>query len=703
MMTMQKLEQKLQKADRKQAGLYLLCNFIALMLISAYSAMMFSPTVLTILPEGGDSRKQIVAIFILALFGCVIFTIYAANLFFRKKSRKLGILLALGASKRKLSPGLFREVLALSMTSSLAGILAGFPFTQGLWNLFRVLIVDSSDMRLKFDFRCLTVSFLFFALTVTFSCATAYRCLRKTNIMDIIHEEHKNEPVREPKKYCGLLGILILFAGAIIGYNAPGVYMALFDAYPPAWINLFFAPVFAGLYMIMLHTVVHGWGFRKKHSYQHLISRSMMKFQGRQTVNNLLVCTVLIAGGCFALFYLPMLGTGQILETQERSFDYAFHYRADQNVPTKQEILTLADKYELKLKDWHSGEYLLLGLDGVVQVEDKPDSRAYHYEYRELKQQGKFLSESCFNQMTGQTIDIAPGCYRAVSNESETGTYYLELESTELTNMVTRAKTPIRFDGFVHNEMLLDAIGYYILDDADYEAAANKLTDEWRGNLLWFNADGADSYSFANALLKQFITGFNSECETIYAYDPVEKIAANENGNIYWGDTDEISKISFSNPDSYDFRAYWTYMPKIRILDQHDCLRNFSVFLMMFLFISIVCLTAAFVISHTRCQTIALNNRYVFDNLKRLGASPAFLLSEIRSQCGSVFKTPMLVGSSAMFLLYSLMMLGNDGKLTREESAGLLVCLAAVAAIASALYAVYRLTVRKVAQTLGVR
>ncbi|MCB6415366.1 hypothetical protein LI221_09875 [Faecalimonas umbilicata] len=269
--------------------------------------------------------------------------------------------------------------------------------------------------------------------------------------------------------------------------------------------------------------------------------------------------------------------------------------------------------------------------------------------------------------------------------------------------MVTRAKTPIRFDGFVHNEMLTDAIGYYILDDADYEAAANKLTDEWRGNLLWFNADGADSYSFANALLKQFITGFNSECETIYAYDPVEKIAANENGNIYWGDTDEISKISFSNPDSYDFRAYWTYMPKIRILDQHDCLRNFSVFLMMFLFISIVCLTAAFVISHTRCQTIALNNRYVFDDLKRLGASPAFLLSEIRSQCGSVFKTPMLVGSSAMFLLYSLMMLGNDGKLTREESAGLLVCLAAVAAIASALYAVYRLTVRKVTQTLGVR
>lgn len=82
--TMQSMERKLQKADRKQASLYLFCNFISLMLISAYSAMMFSPTILGILPEGGDSRKQMYAIFVLSLFGCVIFTIYASSLFFRK-------------------------------------------------------------------------------------------------------------------------------------------------------------------------------------------------------------------------------------------------------------------------------------------------------------------------------------------------------------------------------------------------------------------------------------------------------------------------------------------------------------------------------------------------------------------------------------------------------------------------------------------
>ena len=53
---MKELEARLRRTDRKQAGLYLLCNFISLMLMTAYSALMFSPTVLNIFPEGGESN-----------------------------------------------------------------------------------------------------------------------------------------------------------------------------------------------------------------------------------------------------------------------------------------------------------------------------------------------------------------------------------------------------------------------------------------------------------------------------------------------------------------------------------------------------------------------------------------------------------------------------------------------------------------------
>ena len=52
---MKKLERSLRRADRKQAFLYVGCNFISLMLITAYAAMMFSPTVKNVLPEDDTS------------------------------------------------------------------------------------------------------------------------------------------------------------------------------------------------------------------------------------------------------------------------------------------------------------------------------------------------------------------------------------------------------------------------------------------------------------------------------------------------------------------------------------------------------------------------------------------------------------------------------------------------------------------------
>ncbi len=67
MTTMRDLEKKLRKLDYHQARLYLFCNFISLMLITAYSIMMLSPTVQEVFPEGGDSRKQMQAIFVLAV------------------------------------------------------------------------------------------------------------------------------------------------------------------------------------------------------------------------------------------------------------------------------------------------------------------------------------------------------------------------------------------------------------------------------------------------------------------------------------------------------------------------------------------------------------------------------------------------------------------------------------------------------------
>ncbi len=700
-MSIKDLEKKLAQGDRKQAVLYLFCNFVSLLLITAYSAMMFSPTVLEVLPTGGDSRKQMIAVFVLALFGCVVFTVYASALFFRKKSRQLGTLMALGASRKKLAPGLYKEVLTLSGVSSFAGVLAGLPFVRILWGFFRLFIVDSAQMVLRLDYRFLFLSSAFFFLVIASSCFTAHRYLKRTNIMDVVHEEHKNEPVKELGRWCGPGGILLTFAGAACGYMAPSVYEKLYSAFPGAWINLFYIPVFFGLYMIMLHTVIHGWRSRKKNPYKNLIARSMMKFQGRQTVNNLLICTVLIAGASFALFYLPTIGVSSYLEVKSRSFDYYFHYRLDQKqVPTQSDIAAMAAGYGMGIRDYRESPYASLALDGYTYLFD--DEKNYHIGHVDLCMEGKFFSESAYRTLTGEQITVADGTYYAVTNTDETNLPFLETNATFLTNMVTRKTLPVRFAGFAHYDMLADSFGYYILNDEDYDIICRGLTEDWLGSAAFFNADGKDSPAFASGFFYTFVDSFGPECEHTVQFSRVVQTRHEEAGEEYFYWNDPMFRISYDRPDDSNFRAWWSYMPKIRLLDRGDFLKTYAVFLMMFLFISIICILAAAIISYTRCMTIALNNRYIFDDLKRLGAPPAFLMQEIRNQSGNVFRIPALIGMSIIYLLYTLILYVNDGKITFGEAGGMAASFLLLLCIGSLFFFLYRYTIRQMAKQLNI-
>ena len=142
--TMKTFSQVYAALRRKNKGQYALlagCCFFSVLLITAYVCMMRSPTILSVLPEGGDSRKQVMMVFVLAVIGCAVFTTYAAGLFFRQKSRETGVFLALGASRRQLQaetgqgtgrdlPGLLRRRGHFGRPSGL-GAVAAVPAVPG--------------------------------------------------------------------------------------------------------------------------------------------------------------------------------------------------------------------------------------------------------------------------------------------------------------------------------------------------------------------------------------------------------------------------------------------------------------------------------------------------------------------------------------------------------------------------------------------
>lgn len=240
-----------------------------------------------------------------------------------------------------------------------------------------------------------------------------------------------------------------------------------------------------------------------------------------------------------------------------------------------------------------------------------------------------------------------------------------------------------------------------VLDDSDYEKISRNLTEEYRGKLSLFNVNGEDNYEFAYHLFRTIVKQTDDSCYMPYYVDIYTKTNHEKAGISYDDFAADVERFKKSDPDSTAFRTEWAYMPVFQILNSHDFLMTYSVYIMMFLFIFIVCLIAACIILHTRCQTIALNNRYLFEDLKRLGASPEFLTQEVKKQCTSVFLTPSVVGITAMGFVFFMILFINDNRISHSEVTSVLLSITSFAVLGMFLYGVYRATVQAIKRQLS--
>ena len=700
MKNQRQINKELRYYNRKNYYLLFLCLFLSELLITAYAVMMQSPTVLTILPEGGDSRKQVSMIFFLAGFGCGVFVVYAAALFLKYKSRETGILMALGASARQLGARLLRELLLVSGISFLGGMVLGTPLAFCIWKLFCIFLVNTEETSFSIGVQAYGISVCYALVCMVLLIFMGILFIRQTDVIAIVHNERKCEPVRDVKPWYGWAGSLLMILGGVCGYMTPMLCVRMLNWYCPAWINVTYLPLFVGLYMLLLYIVVHGRKKGKKR-WRDIITGSMMKFQGRQTVNSMLVITVLLAGAYFAAFYTPMMLSGSQKAIDERPIDFLFPYRQDQDMLTEEEIKALAESYQVEITEYSTYPLAVLAHDGSTQIMDS--RRNFHYEYRELVGEGNYLPASEFNRIAKQDIEVPEGTCRAVIGEDGGNAFWLANDTTMLTNPVTGKTLGISFDGYVCDNMLSGK--YYVLNDEDYMKISEGLTDEWRERLVAFNvADVDGSYGFAQELYRQIVARTGSDCQVTRMDDRIYDRQARTGSFGEYEDSGSDITISFKEYQSFYFKQFWKYAPMFRILDKTDFLSTYAVFLMLFLFISLICFAAVFIIIYTRCMTIAMNSRLVYKDLKHLGAGHDFLINSVRGQVGKVFKAPAAVGTVAIYLFYCLILYMNDGgRFTPGELAGLGSCAAVVGVVTLCIWGFYRFVLKRVCEKLEIR
>ncbi len=701
----------LRRRNAKQYALLAGCCFFSVLLITAYVCMMRSPTVLSVLPEGGDSRKQVMMIFVLAVIGCAVFTTYAAGLFLRQRSRELGIFMALGASRAQVRGVLQRELAGVSVISCVLGAALGMPLAWALWSLFRTFLVDTQEMALRFDYRAYILSAIFSLFVILTTLSLGARSVRRTNIIDIVHEQHRSEPVREVPRRWGAIGIVLVLVGVFLGYMSSNFFILVLHWYPPEGLSaVFYAPALVGLYMLLLHTVVNGWGGRRR-KYRDLISTSMMKFQGRQTVRNMLVITVLVAGAYFGSFYIPMIGTGAMMRYDAREYDYLYFHRADQDIPGEDEVRALAREYGVEITSFAEASTALLAVDGTHTVEvDGPMGVTWYPEYIEVFTAERFLSESDFNALTGQALDVPAGQAAAVLDSDGSTGYGFDTGISIVTNYLTGERLDVTpYQGAALRYQSLAQ--HYVLDDADFELITRGLTDEWREHKVVFNVENDEqTYDFAKALFNEIVDRSGPEVEVYDSWDPVIRDRNLAEDGYYFLDRESLEEagevtIDYTQRDSSNFRLSWKYMPQFRVLDKADFVKTTAVYLMLFVFVAIVCFSAVMVIAYTRCMTIALTNRQVYEDLRRLGAPGKYLYRSVRGQVKRVFFVPIFTGTLIIYVFYLMIMYfnGSPAGITGDEAAGLLASIGVIAGVSALLYGIYRLTLGKVCSSLSVK
>ena len=409
-MTLRNLWGKLRKRNKGDYRQFQFSTAFAVMLISSFLMLVCSPLIQGALPEGGDSEKQIWMSFGVSAIGCVVFVLYVTKLFLRYKSREIGIFLALGAEKHTLKRSLAGELAQMTAVCSAIGILLGavIAFTTG--NIIEVLIADVYDGNFTFTASGLLLSVCYALVLFLFIQFQAGRAMKRTNVMEVINEQRRQEPMKQSVSKAYLIsGIALALAGIFCALILPQIVAYTTGIFLGAWTNAFYLAAVFGVYRVLVYAVSsHQRGRNPQKYYNNLIDYGMMKFQGASVVRNMLVITLLLFGGLYAVSYLPMMLSDS---SSERGYEAEYSCRClnDADEPSESGINDLAEAYGITVENYREGDFLRVFGSGTER--DADENNQLIETYYDRFAQYDVTSASEFEKLTGISLDIPAGSY----------------------------------------------------------------------------------------------------------------------------------------------------------------------------------------------------------------------------------------------------------------------------------------------------
>ena len=238
----------------------------------------------------------------------------------------------------------------------------------------------------------------------------------------------------------------------------------------------------------------------------------------------------------------------------------------------------------------------------------------------------------------------------------------------------------------------------FILSDEDYDKFAKEITDDWKEEHIFFNtADTMETYDFANAVKEEYISNATAISNHYSLYDAHEEELALAAGEEYG----YAGKIDLS-ADNHRLLDEWKYSPFSKVIIKAEAMELVAVFVLLSIYVSIISLTAAGIMSYIRSITIAMDNRQLFEDLKRLGADNVYEEKVIRMQLRRIFVYPVAAGCTVVGVFSLFLTYFNDMRLQIFEVKMLLMEIILMLVISGVMYGVYKMAYGRTKQIVGI-
>lgn len=698
-MTMLNLFTKLKKYNKGNYRQFSFCYALSVILVSTLTLFMLSPFVQSRLPIGGDSRKMLYMVYAVAVLGCVLFIIYATGLFLRFKSREVGIFMALGTPKRVLAKTLTKEIVLLILKLGIAGIIIGGVIAFVFGKVYEGFVQSATGDSFSLPLTGFIGSFLFVTITVCIVMGMAVRFLKRANLIEILNEERRTEPIKKnvDTKYL-VWGIILIAVGLLGGLIIPYIVSTMLKRSLSGFPYIFYVLVFIGLYRVMVYSIaVHKKGRHPQKYYKNLISFGMMKFQGISVVRNMLIVTLLIAGSLFAIFFSATNLIQGLGSAASEANDISYRYLGDAEKLTQEQVEKLAEDYQVGIDNYREAEFLRL-LGSGVSRENYDKSGKLIEEYRKQDYIKNFISADEFERVTGIAVNVQPGMYQYISREGNNENYWFLPDDLDLVqNPDSGLQKPLSYAGTVEYSSFFyhygqDGNANYILNDEDYAELEKGLSDEMHMTHILFDlSDTGDTYGFSKDLYARYCNSVSDSMKKMSAYDEYREA------------TD--SEYSYSEPveietERLGMEIDWKYAPVFVPIQEKSFVQSYATLLLIFIFVAIVCLVSAGVIGYTRSITVAIKSKSVLMDVKKLGADRTYLNRVLKEQVKKVYVLPTIVAVVLMFVYYTLTLWQNDGTITLNEYPMIAVNVLTCLAVCIYQYVLYRYSLKKAGKVI---